>query len=189
MGAMHAGTGSAVRVVVPVARGETTRGLRRGLHAVLCLVMVVAGAGPARGQNGESPVADAAKRQDGAALRALLRDGVDLDLPQGDGATALHWAAYRDDVETVRMLLGSGAAVDPANALGVTPLWLAANNGSPAVVEALLAAGADPNVALPSGEMPLMTASRTGSAGAVRALLAPTAPTPTRRSTRTGRPP
>ena len=150
---MHAGTGSVVRVLVVAALG--------GLWAA-----------PAFGQAGESPLADAARRQDAAALRALLRDGADVDRPQGDGATALHWAAYRDDVETVRLLLASGAAVDPANVLGVTPLWLAANNGSPAVVEVLLAAGADPNRALPSGETPLMTASRTGSAAAVRALLA-----------------
>ncbi len=136
------------------------------------LAVALAGAGPARAQTGESPLSDAAKRQDGAALRALLREGADVDRPRGDGATALHWAAYRDDVETVRLLLAAGAAVDPANALGVTPLWLAANNGSPAVVEALLAAGANPDRALPAGETPLMTASRTGSAGAVRALLA-----------------
>ncbi len=155
MGAMRAGTGSAVRIALVIA----------GLALALA-------ADPARGQTGESPLVDAAKRQDGAAVRALLRDGADVDRPRGDGATALHWAAYWDGVETVRLLLASGAAVDPANALGVTPLWLAANNGSPAVVEALLAADADPNKALPSGETPLMTASRTGSAAAVRALLA-----------------
>ena len=139
---------------------------------VVGLGLAFTGAGETRAQTGESPLADAAKRQDGAALRALLREGADVDRPQGDGATALHWAAYRDDVETVRLLLAAGAAVDPANALGVTPLWLAANNGSPAVVEALLAAAANPDRALPAGETPLMTASRTGSAGAVRALLA-----------------
>ena len=156
MGAMKTRTPSDPRVVI-LAAG---------------LALSVAGAGPARAQTGESPLADAAKRQDGAALRALLRDGADIERPQGDGATALHWGAYRDDVETVRLLLAAGAAVEPANALGVTPLWLAANNGSSPVVEALLAAGADPNRALPSGETPLMTASRTGSAGAVRTLLA-----------------
>ena len=155
MGSMKAGNGLAPRMAVVVAG----------------LALVLAGARPVRGQSGGSPLADAAKRQDGAALRALLRGGADVDRPQGDGATALHWAAYRDDVETVGLLLASGAAVDPANVLGVTPLWLAANNGSPAAVEALLASGADPNRALPSGETPLMTASRTGSAGAVRALL------------------
>ena len=148
-----------------------TPSAKRAVILLVGLGLAFTGAGEARAQTGESPLADAAKRQDGAALRALLREGADVDRPQGDGATALHWAAYRDDVETVRMLLAAGAAVDPANALGVTPLWLAANNGSPAVVEALLAAGANPDRALPAGETPLMTASRTGSAAAVRALL------------------
>ena len=156
MGLMKAGSGSAARMALVVAG----------------LALVLAGAGSVRGQSGGSSLADAARRQDGAAVRALLRDGADVDRSQGDGATALHWAAYRDDVETVRLLLAAGAAVDPVNALGVTPLWLAANNGSPTAVEALLAAGADPKRALPSGETPLMTASRTGSASAVRALLA-----------------
>ncbi len=173
---MHAGTGSATRVVVR-ARGGAARGpgrLQRGFRhglLVIGLGLVAAGASPVQGQTGASRLADAAKRQDGAAVRALLRGGADVDRPQGDVGPALHWAAYRDDVETVRLLIAFGAAVDPANALGVTPLWLAANNGSPAVVEALLAAGADPNAALPSGETPLMTASRTGNAAAVRALL------------------
>ena len=119
-----------------------------------------------------SPAADAVKRQDSAALQALLQEGADVDQPQGDGATALHWAVYRDDLETTRLLLAAGATVGAANDLGVTPLWLACNNGSAALVEALLVAGADPDAALPSGETPLMTAARTGNAGAARLLLA-----------------
>ena len=118
-----------------------------------------------------SRLAGAVKRQDGAAVRALLQAGADVNRPQGDGATALHWAVYRDDPETTRLLLAAGASVDAANDLGVTPLWLACNNGSAALVETLLDAEADPNAALPSGETPLMTAARTGSADAVRLLL------------------
>ena len=169
MGSMRAGTS---REVAVRGRGELGRGLRRALPAALSLALVLGGEGAVHAQTGASLLADAARRQDAEAVRALLRAGADVDQPRGDGATALHWAAYRDDVEMVRLLLASGAAVDPANALGVTPLWLAANNGSPAAVEALLASGADPSRALPSGETPLMTASRTGSAVAVRALLA-----------------
>ena len=117
-------------------------------------------------------VADAAKQQDWAGVQELLRAGADVDLQQGDGATALHWAVYWNDSETVQFLLASGAAADAGNDLGVTPLWLAANNGNAGVVEVLLAGGADPNLALPSGETVLMTASRTGDPEAVRALLA-----------------
>lgn len=129
---------------------------------------LLAAAAAAQGQ----PVADAAKQQDWAAVQELLRDGADVNLRQGDGATALHWAVYWNDSETVQLLLASGAAADSANDLGVTPLWLAANNGNAGVVDVLLAGGADPNLALPSGETVLMTASRTGAPEAVRALLA-----------------
>ena len=141
-----------------------------GLSSVLVLVAALGVAAPAAAQ--QPAVADAAKRQDWAAVQELLRGGADVNLKQGDGATALHWAAYWNDPEAVRLLLASGAAADAANDLGVTPLWLAANNGNAAVVEALLAGGADLNLALPSGETVLMTASRTGDADAVRALLA-----------------
>ena len=118
------------------------------------------------------PLVDAVKAQDAEAVRTLLADGADVNAPQPDGATALHWAAYRDDVETAELLIGGGANVNAANELGATPLWLAAGNGSAAMVGRLLDAGADPNVALPGGETPVMTAARTGNTDAVRMLAA-----------------
>ena len=147
---------------------------RRGEGMLCAALSLLLSATPAAGQihTAPSPVADAAKRQDSAALQALLQEGADVDQPQGDGATALHWAVYRDDLETTRLLLAAGATVGAANDLGVTPLWLACNNGSAALVEALLDARADPDAALPSGETPLMTAARTGNAGGARLLLA-----------------
>lgn len=135
------------------------------------VVTALGGFAPVGAAAQEQTVADAARRQDPAAVRELLRAGADVNRPQGDGATALHWAAYRNDRETVQLLIASGADVDAANDLGVTPLWLAANNGSAEVVEALLAGGAAANAPLPSGETPLMTASRAGNAAVVRALL------------------
>ena len=136
------------------------------------LVLVAGLACPVAAAAQQPVVADAAKQQDWAAVQVLLRGDADVNLQQGDGATALHWAVYWNESEAVQLLLASGAAADAANDLGVTPLWLAANNGNAAVVEALLAGGADPNLALPSGETVLMTASRTGDAGVVRTLLA-----------------
>ena len=47
---------------------------------------------------GKSDVADAAMKGDKAALRALLQQKADVNAPQVDGATALHWAVYRDDI-------------------------------------------------------------------------------------------
>ena len=55
------------------------------------------------------PLIDAVKNQDANAVRELIEQNVDVNLPQGDGATALHWAVYRDDLEIAKALISSGA--------------------------------------------------------------------------------
>ena len=134
---------------------------------------MVAGVPPvARAQSDERRLADAARHADWGVVGALLEQGADVDAPQGDGTTALHWAAYWDDAESAERLLRAGARINAVNDLGVTPLWMACENGSAAMVERLLGAGASPNAALLSGETLLMTAARTGSPDVVEQLLA-----------------
>ncbi len=105
------------------------------------------------------------------AARTQIAAKADVNAPQPDGTTALHWAAHFDDLEAARLLVNAGANVKAANRYGVTPLLEACANGDGALVELLLSKGADANSALPGGETALMTASRTGRIGAVRALL------------------
>ena len=140
------------------------------LCAAAVMVVGVLWAGPL-GANGDGLV-EAAKKRDGAAVTALLKQAVDVNGAQPDGATALHWAAHWDDVAMADRLLRAGAQVNVANEYGVTPLFLACSDGGAAMVGRLLKAGANPNVALPNGETPLMTAARTGKVEAVKALLA-----------------
>src|SRR5437762_1422703 len=116
-------------------------------------------------------VADAVQRGDRKTVRSLLEQHADVNAPQRDGATALHWAAYLDDAETTALLVGAGAKVDVSNRYGVTPLALASTNGNAAIVEQLLKGGADPNRTIRAGETPLMLAARAGSADAVNVLL------------------
>jgi ankyrin repeat protein len=121
----------------------------------------------------EAPrLAEAAAKQDKATLRALIRDKADVNAPQADGATALHWAVHWDDLESVDLLIGAGANVNARNDYSATPLSLACTNGNAAMVEKLLAAGANPNTPAASGETPLMRCARTGNAAAVKSLLA-----------------
>ena len=121
----------------------------------------------------DAPLADAAERADAALVRTLLHaGGADVNAPQVDGMTALHWAVYHDDAETAGLLVRAGADVNATNRYGVPPLSLAATNGNAGLVTRLLDAGADPDAALRGGETVLMTAARTGNLAAVDALLA-----------------
>ena len=135
-----------------------------------CAVLLLAGSGLAAGE-GAVPLSEAVRKQDAAAIRALLQRGVDVNLAEADGTTALHWAAHLSDVDTVKLLVQAGANVDAVNRLGVRPLSLACEGGSAAIVERLLEAGADAN-AVAGGDSALMTASRTGDVAVIQALLA-----------------
>jgi uncharacterized protein len=113
----------------------------------------------------------AVRSKDAAAVRALIKQRVDVNAPQGDGATALHWAAHADDLTIADLLIRAGAKATVANDNGFTPVHLACTNRNGAMVERLLAAGADANAASLNGETVLMTCARAGSARAVKALL------------------
>ena len=118
-----------------------------------------------------APLVDAARTADAAALRALIRQGADVNAAAADGTTALHWASYRDNLDMADELIRAGAKVDAANDLGATPLWTASMNGSAAMVKRLLQAGAHPNLTLLLGETPLMIACRSGNPDVVTQLL------------------
>ncbi|MBI4266338.1 MAG: ankyrin repeat domain-containing protein [Acidobacteria bacterium] len=145
---------------------------RRGLGCLLVLltVAVVWLADPVRSAD-QSPVAAAAKKGDLGAVRALIQQRADVNLPEADGSTALLWAAYNSDLPMARALLTAGAKVDAANRYGVTPLLQASRVGDTAVMEALLDAGASVLTRHTEGETPLMATARAGSVPAVRLLL------------------
>ena len=76
--------------------------LRKALIAVCCFGAVTAlplsqltHAAPA----GAASFVEAAMNGNRDAVRALLKDGVDVNTTQADGMTALHWAAQKGDVE------------------------------------------------------------------------------------------
>jgi ankyrin repeat protein len=133
--------------------------------ALILTVALTTGLGAA------SDVADAVMRGDAAAVRALLSQKADVNAPQADGTTALHWAVYRGDPTLADLLIRAGADHRIASRDGVTPLSLASSSGDAALVGALLKAGADPNEALPTGKTNLMLAARAGNPDAVKALL------------------
>jgi ankyrin repeat protein len=119
-----------------------------------------------------SEIADAAMNKNKDAVRSLLSKKADVNAPQVDGTTALHWAVRADDLETTDLLIHAGANVSAANREGVTPLMLAATNGSTRMIEKLIKAGANPNASLSKfGDTALMLTARTGSVEAAKVLL------------------
>jgi ankyrin repeat protein len=119
-----------------------------------------------------SPVADAARRADREALRALLKQGADVNAAQADGMTGLHWAAERGDLAVTEMLLVAGANPVAVTRLGeYTPLHLASRAGSGPVVRVLLKAGAPASALATTGALPLHLAAASGSVEAIGVLL------------------
>ena len=123
-------------------------------------------------QNADFRLIEAVTSGDRESARSLLKQGVNVNQKQLDGATALAWAVHYDNLELVKLLIAAGADVNAANDYGVTPLALACDNGSVVMVETLLNARADPDRPRLSGETPMMTCVYRGSVGGARALLA-----------------
>ncbi len=103
---------------------------------------------------------DAAMKSDAAAVRALLAKKVNVNVPQVDGTTALHWAVYNENLALVDQLLAAGA--DPAATTdeGATPLYLASVVGNAHILDRLLRHGADATATvLKHGDTVLMFAA------------------------------
>jgi len=138
---------------------------RIALFFIAMLATVQAGAAT-------SEVADAAMKGNPEAVRALLLRKADVNAPQIDGTTALHWAVRRDDGDMADALLQAGANASAANREGVVPMQLAAMNGSAEMIVRLIKAGANPGAPLTAyGDTALMMAARTGKTGAINVLI------------------
>jgi uncharacterized protein len=137
------------------------------------LIVLVAALGLAHAAWGAgSEAADAAQNRDMDALRTLVKQHANVNTPQPDGTTALHWAAHWNDLDAVKLLIGAGASAKAANRYGATPLSEGVVLGNAAMIDALLNAGADPkSLTTTGGETVLMTAARAGNIEAVKVLL------------------
>ena len=138
---------------------------------VACTCAMVWAVVPIAGAAG-SAVADAAMRGDGAEVRALLQQRADVNAPQGDGMTALHWAAEQGDAALAAALLKAGASTTAGTRVGRhTPLHIAAKEGRASVVRLLVDAKADVNARTTTGAAPLHFAASSGSRDGVAILL------------------
>ena len=161
------------------ASGPITTSCRRmscKAAAVFVLVSALASsasAQPARRSPGEagSALADRIQAGDRQAALAMIAKGADVNQPQPDGTTPLHWAAYTIDRELVDALLKKGARADVVNHYGASPLAEAVRVADVELVGRLLEGGANANVANEDGQTALMLAARTGNLAVAKLLV------------------
>ena len=80
--------------------------IRRVVACCVFVLLSVASLGAA-----VSDVADAVMKGNKVVVRSLLQKKADVNVPQTDGTTALHWAARLDDLETAELVIRAGAYV------------------------------------------------------------------------------
>jgi len=71
---------------------------------------------------------DAATRGNTKLIKQLLADGMDVNVTDEEGLTALYRAAHNDQKETVSLLLSNGANVNIRDKFGNTPLDVTLND-------------------------------------------------------------
>ena len=118
-----------------------------------------------------APLVDAVKSGDRAAAMTLIAQRADVNAPESDGTTPLHWAVHHGDLELTQRLIRAGAKVNVKNDYGSTPMAEAAILGRADLLEALLKAGADAESPNGDGQTALMAVARTGRVDAARLLL------------------
>jgi hypothetical protein len=128
----------------------------RHLIAVLFCMLVTIACNVTR-REPLSPLVDAARSRDAAAIRTLVEHGADPN--ERDSAvnswTPLLHAVHKNQRASVAALLDAGADPNGTDPNGVTPLIMAAGYGYTDIVRLLLARGANPRLADADGLTPI----------------------------------
>jgi ankyrin repeat protein len=72
---------------------------------------------------------ESARKNNLVEVKCLIRDGVDINVADGFGCTALYWAAEEGHVECATALLDAKADIDKADVSRDTPLHRASLHG------------------------------------------------------------
>ncbi len=115
---------------------------------------------------------EAALNGDLEGIRSMLRLGMDVNITEEEGRTALMFAGYNGHTEIVKLLIDRGAVVDSRDLADRTALLYAATGPFPETVKVLLEKKANIN-AVDNGEhfSPLMHAAAEGNLDVVKILI------------------
>jgi len=106
------------------------------------------------------------------AVSSMLKLGMDVNVVDEDGRTALMFAGFNGHTEIVKILIDRGAKIDAIDNSHRTALLFAATGHFPETVKLLLDNKSDPNI-VDNGEhfSPLMHAAAEGNLDIVKILL------------------
>ena len=111
-------------------------------------------------------------------VRALAVRGVDVEVRDERGASALHLASAYGHVEVVEALISAGADVNAIGPIGNTALHYAAQEGFGEIAALLVAAGARTDIRAEYGTTPRSLAEGWGHRAVVAAFAPVSEPTP-----------
>ncbi|KAL2349185.1 hypothetical protein Fmac_003185 [Flemingia macrophylla] len=92
------------------------------------------------------------------AILRNMKDGADVNLKNGGGRTALHYAASKGWLKIAEILISHNAKINIKDKVGCTPLHRAASTGKSEMCELLIEEGADVDAVDKAGQTPLMNA-------------------------------
>ena len=99
-----------------------------------------------RFEDGNTALHVAAEKNNLAAIRYLLKRGVDVNAKNNSGTTALMMAASYGNDDITALLLKQKATVNETDKYGYTAMFYAVEEKSAAVMTRLVKAGANPNI-------------------------------------------
>ena len=105
------------------------------------------------------------------ALMLISSRGANIDAPDKNGATPLHWAAFSGHIESVSLLRVQGAGINSPDNTGATPLHAAASQDKHNIVQFLIKNGAKTSAVTKEDWTPLHTAARHNAAKTAGALI------------------
>ncbi|AVP86973.1 hypothetical protein phytr_90 [Candidatus Phycorickettsia trachydisci] len=112
----------------------------------------------------------AAQNCDINAIEALAKEEIDIDKPDNNGRTLLHWAALHNDSDAIQALLAQDANIEAKDNQGWTPLYLATYYNECKAIQTLLDNGADIEIAI-NLRTPLLLAVSRNNKEAAEVLL------------------
>lgn len=104
----------------------------------------------------KTPLIEAASKGDFVTTQKLVKEGANIDEPDGKGATPLMHAVWSGKTETVEALINMGADINKRDSYGYTPLLTSLSYGYIAVARLLIDKGADINAVSDDGSSALL---------------------------------